>query len=162
MNNLPSWWWTVVLPACAAFDVVCYIGAGVVIGRKLWRRFKRSADATAAIEFAIIAPCLLLIAGIVIDGGLGLQAKQSVMNGAMQAAIASANGNAQGAAAIFTANLVPQATSPQVQCTQNGQTWTCNGSASYASSFSGLAGIPPLWPISYSATAAVPSAPPPP
>jgi len=159
MNNFPSWYWTVVLPACGLFDAVCYAGIAVMIGRKLWRRFKRDAEANAAVEFAIIAPVLLLIAGLVVDGGLGLAAKQSVMNGTMQAAIASANGNADGAQAIFAANLVAQAQSAQVQCTQTGQTWQCTGTANYASSFSGLAGIPPLWAISYSATAAMPSSP---
>jgi Flp pilus assembly protein TadG len=163
MNNFPPWYWTVVLPACALFDAIFYASAAIVIVRKLLPKIRAMITArqgNAAIEFAIVAPVLLLIAGLVVDGGLGFQAKQSVMNGTMQAAIASANGNADGAQAIFAANLVVQAQSPQVQCSQNGQTWQCTGTANYASSFSGLAGIPPLWPISYSATAAVPSAPP--
>ena len=161
-----AWYSTTILPAAAIIDAFTVLGVGVWFWRHHGRRFiqfLKDAKGTAAIEFAIIAPCLLLICGLVYDGGLGLQAKQSVMFGTQQAAIAAANGSpAAQWQAVFAASLVPQASSPTCQCTQSGTQWTCTGSASYSSAFSGLAGIPPLWPISHSATAVPPSAPTPP
>lgn len=151
MMNLPGWYWTVIVPACVGLDCVVYAGAAALVARQLWRRFKRSTEATVAIEFAVLAIPMLLIVALGIDGTLAATAKSELVYATQQAATATANGANESAVQSMFAGNIAINISPSLACGPTTGGATCTGTGTYNLIFSGLFG--PALALSFKATA---------
>lgn len=134
--------------------VMCWVRAL----RRIWRMgdpYRIDRRGNAAIEFAIIAPVLLLMVAIGIDGTMAATAKGELVFATQQAAILTANGGSASAVqSLFASDLAgPAANGASVTCTSSSGSGTCTGSSTYKFAFAGILNSPSLA-LSYTATAA--------
>jgi hypothetical protein len=147
--------------ACSALDCLIVFGAAMWGGRKLWRRIRAAVSddqATVAIEFAIIAPVLLLMLAIAFDATMAASAKSQLTWATQQAASATANGIASGQVQSTFAGNIPANISPTLSCEPpQGGTVACTGNGAYRFAFGGILGVSSLS-LSFTATATLPPA----
>ena len=119
--------------------------------RKLWTD-KRG---VAAIEFAIVAPVLILLMAVSVTLGMMQMAKQAVIFATQQAAVVQSTGGTP--QTIFAANVAnTPASNGTVTCNTAANVATCTGTAQFANAFAGVLGIGPTTPLTYSASVQVP------
>lgn len=122
---------------------------------QLFNRFRRERDGVAAIEFAMVAPVLILMIAVSITLGMMTMAKQAVMFATQQAAVVQSTGGTP--ATIFAANVAnTPGSNATVACNTSGNVATCTGTAQFPNMFAGVLGIGPTTPLTYSASVQVP------
>jgi|SRR5579864_2365711 len=110
----------------------------------------------AAIEFAIVAPVLILLMAVTLTLAAMQMAKQAVMFATQQATVVQATGGDP--QAIFARNVAnTPASNATVTCNTTGNTATCTGTAQFANIFAGILGTGPTTPLTYTAAVQVPS-----
>jgi Flp pilus assembly protein TadG len=159
MNNFPTWYYSIVLPACAAFDLVCYAGGAIYLARKFLPKIRKliaDKSGSLAIEGAIIIPVFLLLTAISFELGLAQLGKQSLVWSTQQAAtVQSTGGNPQ---TIFAANTAgTPAAGASLTCSTVGNLAQCVGTVTIANAFAGLIGSATTWSFTYTAQVQVPS-----
>jgi Flp pilus assembly protein TadG len=120
------------------------------------RKLLRDNKGVAAIEFAIVAPVLIVLMAVSFTIGSMQMAKQAVMFATQQAAVVqSTGGDVQ---AIFAQNIASTpASNATVTCNTNGSTATCTGTTQFANVFAGVLGTPATVALTYTAAVQVPS-----
>jgi hypothetical protein len=109
----------------------------------------------AAIEFAIVAPVLILLMAVSVTLGMMQMAKQAVIFATQQAAVVQSTGGTP--ATIFAQNVASTpAANATVTCNTSGNVATCTGTAQFANPFAGVLGTGPTTPLTYSASVQVP------
>ena len=119
--------------------------------RKLWN----DKQGIAAVEFAMVAPVLILLMAVSVTLGMMQMAKQAVMFATQQAAVVQSTGGTP--QTIFAQNVAnTPANSGTVTCNTSGNVATCTGNAQFPNPFAGVLGTGATIALTYTAAVQVP------
>jgi hypothetical protein len=109
----------------------------------------------AAVEFALVAPVLILLMAVSFTLGMMQMAKQAVMFATQQAAVVQSTGGTP--QTIFAQNVAnTPASAGTVTCNTSGNVATCTGNAQFSNPFAGVLGSSATIALTYTAAVQVP------